>query len=37
MVNLFMKKEAGTYSGGRTDSSISGAEKTGQIHVKEWN
>ena len=29
-----MKKQARTYSGGRTVSSISDAGKTGQIHVK---
>ena len=30
-----MTKEARTYNGERTASSISGAGKTGQLHVKE--
>ena len=30
-----MTKEARIYSGEKTDSSISGAEKAGQLHVKE--
>ena len=25
------------YKGEKPDSSISGAEKSGQLHVKEWN
>ena len=29
------QKEAGTYSGEKTASSISGVGKTGQLHVKE--
>ena len=29
-----MTKEARIYSGGKTASSISGARKTGQVHVK---
>jgi len=34
MVTLSLIKEAGMYSGERTASSISGAGKTGQVHVK---
>ena len=30
-----MTKEARTYNGEKTDSSISGTGKTGQLHVKE--
>ena len=30
-----MGKQARTHSGGKTISSISGAEKTGQLHVTE--
>ena len=32
-----MIKEARTYSGEKTVSSINGAGRTGQLHVKEWN
>ena len=32
---LIYVKEARTYSGGNTVSSVSGAGKTGQLHVKE--
>ena len=32
-----MKKEASIYNGEKPVSSISGAGKTGQLHVKEWN
>ena len=32
--HLILTKEAGMYSGERTASSISGAGKTGQVHVK---
>ena len=32
-----MAKEARTYNGEKTASSISGAGKTGQLNVKEWN
>ena len=35
MGTLFLTKEARIYSGAKTDSSISGAGKTGQLHVKE--
>ena len=35
MVTLSLIKEAGIYNGEKTDSSISGAGKTGQLHVKE--
>ena len=35
MVNKPMTKEARTYNGGKTVFSISGARKTGQLHVKE--
>ena len=34
---LFLTKEAGIYNGAKTASSINGAEKTGQLHVKERN
>ena len=32
-----MTKEARIYDGEKTVSSISGAGKTGQLYVKEWN
>ena len=32
-----MRKEARTYSGGKTVSWINGAGKTGQLPVEEWN
>ena len=35
MVTLFLIKEAIIYNGEKTVSSISGAGKTGQLHVKE--
>ena len=35
MVTLSLIKEARIYSGEKTASSISGAGKTGQLHVKE--
>ena len=34
MVTLFLIKEARIYNGEKTASSISGAGKTGQLHVK---
>ena len=34
-VPYFLTKEARIYSGEKTVSSISGAGKTGQVHVKE--
>ena len=34
---LFLTKEARIYNGAKTVSSINGAGKTGQLHVKEWN
>ena len=37
MGTLFFTKEARIYNGAKTASSVSGAEKTGQPHVKEWN
>ena len=37
MGTLFFIKEARIYSGAKTASSISGAGKTRQLHVKEWN
>ena len=37
MVTLSLIKEARIYSGEKTDSSISGAGKTGQLQVKELN
>ena len=35
MGTLFLTKEARTYNGAKTASSINGAGKTGQLHVKE--
>ena len=35
MGTLFLTKEARIYNGAKTDSSINGAGKTGQLHVKE--
>ena len=35
MGNLFFTKEARIYNGAKIASSISGAEKTGHLHVKE--
>ena len=35
MGTLFLTKEARIYNGAKTDSSINGAWKTGQLHVKE--
>ena len=32
---LFLKKEARIYNGTKTASSINGAGKTGELHVKE--
>ena len=32
-----MRKEARIYNGENTASSINGAGKTGQLHVKEWH
>ena len=32
-----MTKEARIYSGDKADSSLSGAGKIEQLHVKEWN
>ena len=37
MVTLSLIKEARIYTGEKPASSISGARKTGQLHVKEWN
>ena len=37
MGNLFLTKEARMYNEAKTASSINGAGKTGQLHVKEWN
>ena len=36
-VPYFFTKEAIIYNGAKTASSINGAGKTGQLHVKEWN
>ena len=36
-VPYFLTKEARIYNGVKTASSMNGAEKTGQLHVKEWN
>ena len=35
MSTIFLKKEARIYNGAKTASSINGAGKTGQLHVKE--
>ena len=35
MGTLFLTKEAGIYNGAKTASSVNGAGKTGQLHVKE--
>ena len=35
MANESMTKKARTYSGGKTVSSINGAGKTGQLHLRE--
>ena len=32
---LFLTKNAKIYNGAKIDSSVSGAGKTGQLHVKE--
>ena len=37
MGTLVLTKEARIYNGAKTASSINGARKTGQLHVKEWN
>ena len=37
MGTLALAKEARIYNGENIVSSISGAKKTGQLHVKEWN
>ena len=37
MVTLSLTKEGRIYNGEKTASSISGAGKTGQLHVKEWS
>ena len=37
MGTLILTKEARIYNGAKTASSINGAGKTGQIHVKQWN
>ena len=35
MSTLFFAKEAKIYNGAKTVSSINGAGKTGQLHIKE--
>jgi len=35
MGTLFFTKEARIYNGAKTASSINGAQKTGQLHVKD--
>ena len=35
MDTLYLTKEARIYNGAKTTSSINGAEKIGQLHVKE--
>ena len=37
MGTLFLKKEARLYNVAKTASSINGAGKTGQLHIKERN
>ena len=34
-IKIFMTKEVRIYTGAKTASSINGAGKTGQLHVKE--
>ena len=36
-MHLLLTKEARIYNGAKTASSINGAGKTEQLHVKEWN
>ena len=35
--HIIFDKESRIYNGSKTASSINGAGKTGQLHVKEWN
>ena len=35
MGTVFLTKEARTYNGAKTASSVNGAGKSGQLHVKE--
>ena len=37
MDSLFLTNEARIYNGAKTASSINGAGKTGQLHIKEQN
>ena len=37
MSTLFLTKETRLYNGAKTASSINGAGKTEQLHVKGWN
>ena len=37
MVTLSLIKESRIYNGEKAASSVTGAGKTGQLHVKEWN
>ena len=37
VMTVIYDKEVRIYNGEKRVSSISGAEKTGQLHVKEWN
>ena len=37
MGTLFLTKEARIYNGAKTASSINGAGKTGELHVKDLN
>ena len=37
VMTVIYDKEAIIHNGEKTVSSVSGAEKTGQLHVKEWN
>ena len=37
MGTLFLTKEERIYNGAKTDSSVDGAGKTGQLHEKQCN
>ena len=37
MQTLSLTKEAKIYNGEKTSSSVSGARKTGQLYVEEWD
>ena len=37
MVNQLITREARAYNGEKTVSSTSGARKTGQLYIKQWD